>query len=240
MKSENRSAYLRGLRHGVPIMLGYFAVSLTLGITARAAGITPWQAMLCCMLTNASAGGYAAFNMIGLGASYLEAVLMVAVANARYLLMSCSLSQKFSSDTPFYHRLLVGFYVTDEIFGVSMAEPGKLNPVYSYGVISAAAPGWALGTLVGAILGNVLPLRAVSALSVGLYGMFLAIIIPPAKKSRVVAALVAISFLASGIASAVPALAVIPEGTRIIVLTVVIAAAAAIFFPVKEEQTDAR
>ena len=121
-----------------------------------------------------------------------------------------------------------------------MAEPGKLKPAYSYGVISAAAPGWALGTLVGAILGNVLPLRAVSALSVGLYGMFLAIIIPPARKSKVVAALVAISFLTSGIASAVPALAAIPEGTRIIVLTVVLSAAAAILFPVKEETSDER
>jgi len=240
MNSENRAAYFRGLRHGVPIALGYFAVALTLGITARAAGITAWQATLTSMLLNASAGGYAAFNMIGIGASYIEAALMVAVANARYLLMSCSLSQKFSPETPFFHRFLVGFYVTDEIFGVSMAEPGKLKPAYSYGVISAAAPGWALGTLVGAILGNVLPLRAVSALSVGLYGMFLAIIIPPARKSKVVAALVAISFLTSGIASAVPALAAIPEGTRIIVLTVVLSAAAAILFPVKEETSDER
>lgn len=239
MKGENWAAYKRGIRHGVPIALGYFAVAIALGIAARDAGITAWQATLTSMLLNASAGGYAAFTMIGTGATYLEAAVMEAVANARYLLMSCSLSQKFSSETPFYHRFLVGFYITDEIFGVSMAEPGKLKPAYSYGVISVAAPGWALGTLVGVILGNILPLRAVSALSVGLYGMFVAIIIPPARGSRVVAALVAISFLASGIASAIPALAAISSGTRIIVLTVVISAAAALLFPIREEQNDA-
>lgn len=239
MKGENWAAYKRGIRHGVPIALGYFAVAIALGIAARDAGITAWQATLTSMLLNASAGGYAAFTMIGTGATYLEAAVMEAVANARYLLMSCSLSQKFSSETPFYHRFLVGFYITDEIFGVSMAEPGKLKPAYSYGVISVAAPGWALGTLVGVILGNILPLRAVSALSVGLYGMFVAIIIPPARGSRVVAALVAISFLASGIASAIPALAAISSGTRIIVLTVVISAAGALLFPIREEQNDA-
>ena len=240
MKSENRAAYRRGLQHGIPIALGYFAVALTLGITARSAGITPLQATLTTALTNASAGGYAAFTAIGANVTYLEAAMVVAIANARYLLMSCSLSQKFSKETSFIHRLLVGFYVTDEIFGVTMAEPGKLNPVYSYGVITMAAPGWALGTLVGAILGNVLPLRAVSALSVGLYGMFLAIIIPPAKKNRVVGVLVAVSFAASYMAAKLPVLSTISSGTRIIVLTVVLAAAAALLFPVREEQNDAR
>ncbi len=236
MQRANRAAFLRGMRHGIPIALGYFAVALTLGITARAAGITPLQATLTTALTNASAGGYAAFTAIGSHVTYLEAAMVVAIANARYLLMSCSLSQKFASDTPLIHRLLVGFYVTDEIFGVSMAEPGKLNPVYSYGVISMAAPGWALGTLSGAILGNILPVRAVSALSVGLYGMFLAIIIPPARKNRVVAVLVLISFALSGAAAVIPVLAAVSSGTRIIILTVVISAAAALLFPVREEE----
>ena len=235
MKGDNRALFLRGIRHGIPIAMGYFAVALTLGITARAAGITPLQATLTTALTNASAGGYAAFTAIGAHVTYFEAAMVVAIANARYLLMSCSLSQKFSSDTPLIHRLLIGFYVTDEIFGVTMAEPGKVKPLYSYGVISMAGPGWALGTLCGAILGNILPMRAVSALSVGLYGMFLAIIIPPARKNRVVAALVVISFVLSGTAAVIPVLASISSGTRIILLTVVISAAAALLFPIREE-----
>lgn len=237
----NRACFLRGMRHGIPIALGYFAVALTLGIAARAAGMSAWQATLTSMLLNASAGEFAAFTMIGAGAGYLEAAVMEAVANARYLLMSCSLSQKFSDSTLLRHRLLVGFYVTDELFGISMAEPGYLNPFYTYGAVSVAAPGWALGTFVGVVLGNVLPLRAVSALGVGLYGMFLAIIIPPARKSRVVAGLVAVSFAASGLAAAVPALAAVSAGTRTIILTVALSAAAALLFPVREEErTDAR
>ena len=237
-KGERRAVFLRGMRHGLPIGLGYFAVALTLGIAARAAGLSVWQATLTSMLLNASAGEFAAFTMIGAGASYLEAAVMEAVANARYLLMSCSLSQKFSDKTPLWHRLLVGFYVTDELFGIAMAEPGYLDPLYSYGAISVAAPGWALGTLCGVVLGNILPWRAVSALGVGLYGMFLAIIIPPARKSRVIAGLVAVSFAASWAMSSLPALSVIPSGTRTILLTVVLSAAAAILFPVKQEAND--
>lgn len=237
---NTRAWYVRGIRSGIPIGLGYFAVALTLGIAARAAGLSAWQATLTSMLLNASAGEFAAFTMIGTGASYLEAAIMELVANARYLLMSCSLSQKFASNTPLAHRLLVGFYVTDEIFGVSMAVDGKLNPVYTYGVITVAAPGWALGTLCGVVLGNILPLRVVSALSVGLYGMFLAIIVPPARKNRVVAGLVLLAFLCSGIMAYLPMFSAVSEGTRIIVLTVVLSALAAWLFPIKEEQNNAR
>lgn len=239
-QQNNRAWFVRGIRSGIPIGMGYFAVALTLGIAARSAGLTAWQATLTSMLLNASAGEFAAFTMIGTGASYVEAAFMELVANARYLLMSCSLSQKFDTKTSLIHRLLVGFYVTDEIFGVSMAVDGKLNPIYTYGVIAVAAPGWALGTLCGVVLGNVLPLRVVSALGVGLYGMFLAIIIPPARQNRVVARLVLLSFLCSGVMSFVPLFASVSEGTRIIVLTVVLSALAAWIFPRKEEQDDAR
>ena len=106
--------------------------------------------------------------------------------------MSCALAQRFSPDTPFFHRFLIGYDVTDELFGITIARPGWLNPYYTYGAILVAAPAWSIGTALGIIAGNLLPLRAVSALSVALYGMFLAIIIPPARKSRVVAGLVAV------------------------------------------------
>jgi len=231
-RKENTACFRRGIRHGIPICLGYFAVSIALGISARAAGMNAVQATLSSILMNASAGEYAAFTMIGSGVSYLQAAVMVAVANARYLLMSCALSQKLSPKTSLVHRLLIGFYVTDEIFAVSVSGKDFLNPFYTYGVISVAAPGWALGTLLGVILGSVLPLRLVSALGVGLFGMFLAIIIPPARKSRVVAGVVLLSFAASGLSSVLPAVSSVPEGTRIIVLTVLISAGAALLFPV--------
>ena len=238
-RQKNKYYYLKGIKNGMPICLGYLAVSFTLGITARNAGMTAWQAMLTSLSCNASAGQYAGFTVIAAGGTYFEMVLMELVANARYLLMSCSLSQKFSSETGLLHRLLVGFDVTDEIFGVAVSEPGKLNPFYNYGMMTVAIPGWSLGTFFGVIMGNILPANIVSALSVGLYGMFLAIIIPPARKSRVVAALVAISFALSFVCNYLPGISALSEGTRTILLTVLISSAAAVLFPVNPDEQEA-
>ena len=234
-RQENIRCYRAGMRDGLPIALGYFAVAFTLGIAAKNAGFSALQALVASLTNNASAGEYAAFSLIAAGAGYLEVAVMTLVANARYLLMSCSLSQKLSPETPLRHRLLIGYDVTDEIFGISIARPGYLNPWYTYGAMTVAIPGWGSGTFLGVVMGNILPLRAVSALSVGLYGMFLAIIIPPARKNRVILALVAISFAASFAASRLAVFAGISSGVKTIVLTVVIALAAAILFPVKEE-----
>lgn len=227
--------FRKGFRDGIPISLGYFAVALTVGITARNAGITALQAMLTSFLLNASAGEYIGFTLIAANASYIELIIMEAVANARYLLMSCALSQKLPPETSLAHRLLIGTVVTDEIFGVSIAVPGKLNPFYTYGAIVAAVPGWSIGTFLGVLLGNILPLRLVSALSVGLYGMFIAVFVPPARKSGIIAALVGISFALSFIVNRLAIFAAISSGIKIIILTVVISLAAAILFPVKEE-----
>lgn len=235
-RQENMRCYRAGMRDGLPIALGYFAVAFTLGIAAKNAGFSALQALVASLTNNASAGEYAAFSLIAAGAGYLEVAVMTLVANARYLLMSCSLSQKLSPETPLRHRLLIGYDVTDEIFGISIARPGYLNPWYTYGAMTVAIPGWGSGTFLGVVMGNILPLRAVSALSVGLYGMFLAIIIPPARKNRVILALVAISFVASFAASRLAVFAGISSGVKTIVLTVVIALAAAVLFPVKEEE----
>lgn len=235
MKKENRLCFKKGLQHGIPIGLGYLAVSFTLGIAAKNAGMTAFQATVTSLLVNASAGQAAGFTVIAAQGSYLEMAAMILVANARYLLMSCSLSQKLSSDTPFLHRLLIGFDVTDEIFGISMTFPGKLNPFYTYGAILVSVPGWALGTCLGVLSGNVLPANVVSALSVGLYGMFLAIIIPPARRNKIIAALVGTSMLISYLFARLPAFRFLTSGMRIIVLTVALSAAAAVLFPVPDE-----
>lgn len=232
---DNKSCMIRGFRDGIPISLGYFAVAFSLGIAARNAGLTAFQAMLTSLLNNASAGEFAAFTLIGAGAGYVEVALMTLVSNARYLLMSCALSQKLDPDTPLLPRMLIGFDVTDEIFGVSIAFPGRLNPFYTYGVILAALPGWALGTYFGVLMGNALPARLVSALNVSLYGMFIAIIIPPARQSRVVAMFVIVSMALSGLLSAVKWFHFLSSGARIILLTVVISAVAAWKFPIREE-----
>lgn len=231
---NRRKWFLRGMRAGIPISLGYFAVSIALGITARQAGITSLQAALTSLLINASAGEYAGFSLIAAGASYLEVTVMEAVANARYLLMSASLSQKLKKGVGTVQRLLLGFTVTDEIFGVSIAQPEPLDPFFTYGTFCVATAGWTSGTFVGAVLGDVLPLRLLSALSVGLYGMFISVFIPEARKNRVVAGLVAISFSASLAFSYLPFVRELSSGIRIIILTVVISLVAALLFPIKE------
>ena len=232
---NKRALLAKGARDGIPIALGYFAVSFSLGIAARNAGLTAFQAMLASFLNNASAGEHAAFTLIGAGAGYLEVALITLIANARYLLMSCALSQKLDAATPLLPRMIIGFDVTDEIFGVSIAQPGKLNPWYTYGVMLLALPGWALGTYFGVLLGNTLPVRLVSALSVALYGMFIAVFMPPARQNKVIAALVVISMATSWLFATIELFHFMSEGIRIIVLTVLISAAAALLFPIKEE-----
>ena len=216
-------------------MLGYFAVSIALGISARNAGMTAPQATLASALIMASAGQYIGFTLIAAGASYVEVMVMEAIANARYLLMSTALSQKVDPRLPLRHRLLMGLWITDEIFGVSVSVEGRLNPYYNYGMAAVATPGWALGTLMGVVLGNVLPVRVVSALSVGLFGMFMSIFVPPMRKNRVIAWLVAVSFAASYAMNALRWFDGISSGMKIILLTVVISLGAALLFPVEGE-----
>ena len=233
---DHRANFRAGLRDGAPIALGYFAVAFTLGIAARNAGFTALQAMVESLTNNASAGEYAVFSLVAAGAGLWEVAIMTLVANARYLLMSCALSQKLPPHTPLGHRLLLAYDITDELFGISIAFPGRLDPWYTYGAMAVAIPGWGVGTFLGVVTGNILSARLVSALSVGLYGMFLAIIIPPARKDRVIAGLVAVSFAASFVISCLPALAAVSSGVPPMVLTAALAPAAAVLCPVGPER----
>ena len=238
-KTRSDSEVFRaGMRDGVPIALAYFAVSFSLGIAASAVGLTAFQGFLASLLENASAGEYAAFTLMAEGGSYLEMALVTLIANARYLLMACALSQHFHPATPFYHRFLIGFYLTDEFFGISFARRQYVRPAYNYGAIAVASPCWAIGTALGILLGNILPVRLVSAFGVALFGMFLAIIIPPCRKSKVLAAVVGFSFAVSWLVSVLPGVSALSGGTRTIFLTVLISALAALLFP-HEEKEDA-
>ena len=236
--NDLKSAVRHGLRDGFPIGLGYFAVAFSLGINARNAGLTVFQGFFASFLNHASAGEYALFSLIAAGAAYWETALVICITNARYLLMSAALSQKFSPDTPFIHRPLVGFCITDEIFGLGVARPEPLRPVYLYSAFLLADLCWASGTAMGITAGNVLPSQAVSALSVAIYGMFLAIIIPPARQNRVVGALVLISFMCSFAFSVLPLVSALSSGMKTIVLTVAISAAAAALFPGSENGSE--
>jgi predicted branched-subunit amino acid permease len=236
MLEHGNSVLKNGFRDGIPIGLGYFAVAFSLGIVAREAGLNAVQGFLASVFTIASAGEYAAFRLIKENGTYIEMAILILVTNGRYLLMSCALSQRVSDKTGLGHRIGMGFFITDEIFGVSIAQKGNLKPSYTYGAALASVPLWALGTSCGIIAGNLLPSMVVAALSVSLYGMFLAIIIPPAKTNRIIAGAVIFSFAASFASLYLPLLKQLSEGNRVIILTVVIAAALALIFPVKDEE----
>ncbi len=228
---------IEGLRDGLPIGLGYFAVAFSLGIVARNAQVTPIQGFIASILNLASAGEYALFTSMAQKASFFEIALITLVINARYLLMSCALTQKFDEKTSLTHRLLVGFGVTDEIFGITIARKGTLNPYYNYGAILIAAPLWSLGTALGIWAGDLLPTNVVSALSVALYGMFLAVIVPPAKKHTVIKIAVLVSFLSSYLFCVIPYVKELSGGTKTIILTVSISALLAVIKPVPSDIT---
>jgi len=228
--------FLEGLRDGLPIGLGYLAVAFSLGIAAREAGITAFQGFMASLLNIASAGEYVGFTLIGSQAAYLEIAVATLITNARYLLMSTALSQRFDEKTGMLQRIGVGLGVTDELFGLAIAKP-QVVPVYQYGAMLSSIPLWCIGTSAGVIAGNVLPARVVTALSVSLFGMFLAIIMPEARTDRIVRICVIVSFVASAVAShLIPFTMAWSSGTRTIVLTVLISAAAALLWPVDSEE----
>ena len=228
--------FKRGIQDGIPIGLGYFAVSFTFGMMAVSGGLTAWQAVLISLTNLTSAGQFAGLGIIVAGGSMWEMALTQLVINLRYCLMSFSLSQKLEKNISTGHRLAVAFGVTDEIFGVSASQEGRLSPWYNYGVMSMAIPGWTLGTLVGAVLGNVLPGFLVSALNVAIYGMFLAVIIPPAKKNKSVLGVVIGAMAISTVFAVVPVLNKVSSGFVIIITTLIVAGLAAHFSPIPEEK----
>lgn len=235
-KKENFSEYRRGMKNGIPICLGYFAVSFSLGLAAGRSGFDVFSASLSSLLLNASAGGYALFSAFAGGVGYLQTALSIAVANMRYLLMSCALSEKLDGRTKAWHRVLFGFAVTDEMFSIGIMQSKKLNPYFYLGMMTLAVPGWCVGTGVGVAVGNIIGVKLQSALGVSLYGMFIASIIPAAKRNIKIAAVVMTSAILSLGFSLMPILGSLSESIRVIILTVIIAACAAILFPIKEEE----
>jgi len=230
------SPFINGMRDSIPIGAGYFAVAFSLGIIARNAGMAPAVGFLSSVLTRASAGEYAVYALLATGTAYLEVFAVTIIANLRYLLMGASLTQKFAPDIPLWKRIITSCCITDEIFGISIAYKGNLPMSYPVGATLLAGTMWGLGTALGIAAGNILPAPLVSSLSVALYGMFIAIIIPPAKRDNAVLISVTAGFLLSWLFTLIPALPPISSGVRTVILTLLISAAAALVKPVKTEE----
>ncbi len=235
---DNLVYWKKGVKDGFPICLGYIAVSFTFGIMAKKMGLSLFQAVLISGTNFTSAGQFAGLDVIVTGGTYFEMAMTQLIINLRYCLMSCSLSQKIDPDAKFFHRFLIAFGNTDEVFGVSSNVEGKLKPAYSYGAISIALPGWIFGTFLGVVSGNILSKRMLSALGVALYGMFIAIVIPPVRENKILRGIVAVSVVLSFLFSKISLFSNISSGFKIIILTIIIAGAAAVLFPVEEEKNE--
>lgn len=240
MKNERHisSPFRKGLLDGLPIGIGYYAVAFSLGIMAHNAGLSPVAGFFSSLFTRASAGEYGVYSLIAAGTTFAEVIAVCCIANLRYLLMGAALSQKFAPEMPVWKRIVSSCCITDEIFGISIAYPGHLPMTYPLGATLTAACMWASGTASGIIAGNILPETVVTALGVALYGMFLAIIIPPCRKDRALAIIVLISFIISTLFSRMPYISNVSSGVRIVILTVIIAAVAAIIKPVENDERE--
>ena len=230
-----KAAFRQGIRHGIPIGLGSLSVSFAFGMKAVGDGLTVLQAVLISMTNLTSAGQIAALPLMAAGASLAEMALTQLTINLRYALMSLSLSRKLDGSMGTLQRLIFSFANTDEIFAVSSAQPGKVGKRYLYGLMLAPWIGWSLGTFLGAAAGTLLPEFVRTALGIAIYGMFLAIILPPARKNGPVCFVVLVAVALSLCFHYIPGLNTVSSGFVIIICGVLAAAAGAWLFPAGEE-----
>ena len=235
----NRNAYRTGVQRGLPVGVGYFSVSFGFGAMAAAQGVKALDATLISATNLTSAGQFAGLTLILASAGLWEMILTMVVINSRYALMSLALSQRMGREIGLLPRLAIAFINTDEIFALAMAEREKLTTPFLLGLGLMPVLGWTGGTLLGALAGSVLPLAVRTALGVMLYGMFIAIVVPPARQEKPVLAAVMLALTLSCLFTWVPGLKAVSPGISIVICTVAAAAVCAWLFPIPEEEGEA-
>lgn len=231
----NWNEFTQGVRRGTPVGMGYLSVSFGFGTLAASQGIRVLDAALISATNVTSAGQFAGLTLILAAAGLWEVILTQIIINSRYALMSLALSQRMGEKIGLLPRLFIAFMNTDEIFALAMSRTEPLTVPYMLGLGTLPFVGWTGGTLLGALAGSVLPQNIRTALGVMLYGMFVAIVVPPAKKERPVLFCVLLALVCSSLLDWVPCLRNISAGVAIVIATVIAAAAAALLFPIKEE-----
>lgn len=229
-----KSNFLKGIYHGIPIALGYLSVSFGFGILAVKSGLSILSAAIISITNLTSAGQVAGVGIIASGGTIMEMILTQLIINIRYALMALSLSQKLDSSFTTPKRLIASYGITDEIFAVASSQPRLITPAYMYGLIAISFLGWSSGTIIGAVAGEFLPVSITNAMGIVLYGMFLAIIIPPARKERSVLFVVSVAAgLSIMFKYLLPALS---SGFAIIISALVASALGALLFPVEDKE----
>lgn len=228
--------FIKGLKGGFPIFLGYLPVSFTFGFMAVSGGFPVWLAVLMSLTNLTSAGQFAGTNLIIAGVGYIEIAMTTFVINLRYMLMSLALSQKINRKIPVWKRLIFSFGITDETFVVASTQGENISASYMLGLITLPFIGWAVGTFLGGSISGILPVKLQNAMGIGLYAMFIAIVIPAARESKQILLIVILAILVTCILKYVPIFAFISSGFRIIIATVIAAGIGAFLFPKTYEE----
>lgn len=236
--SKMKLCYKNGLIKGIPIGLGYLPVSFTFGLMAAESGLPVWLVIFTSLSNLTSAGQFAGVNLIVAGAGYMEIALTTLVINLRYMLMSLALSQKLEQKIPLWKRLVFGFGITDEVFAVASLEVHKISAEYMFGLISTPIAGWTMGTALGACVSGILPSALQNAMGIALYTMFIAIIIPPAKKSKPILIVITMSVLITCVMKYISWFDCISSGFQTILATIFAAGIGAVLFPIEEEKDE--
>lgn len=236
---KNLRSYRTGVKRGLPVGVGYFSVSFGFGAMAAAQGVRALDAALISATNLTSAGQFAGLTLIIAGATLWEMVLTMVVINSRYALMSLALGQRMGNEIGLFPRLAIAFFNTDEIFALAMAEKGKLTTPFLLGLGLTPILGWTGGTLCGALAGSVLPASVRTALGVMLYGMFIAIVVPPAREEKPVLITAILALVFSCAFRWLPVLKGVSAGLAIVFCTVAAAAICAWLFPVADEEAAA-
>lgn len=223
-----------GIKDGLSIALGYFSVSIAFGVSAVNSNVPWWGASLISLTNLTSAGQKAGVDVMAVGGSILLIVLTTLIINMRYFLMGVSMSQKVEEKMPMWQRLLVAFGITDEIYAVSMGKKQDLTAPYMAGLIIPPILGWTGGTVVGSVATNFMPAVLADAMGIALYGMFIAVIVPPARDNKKVLGAVLMAVLLSVLFTYAPYVKALGTGWSVIIITIIVSAAAATLFPIKE------
>lgn len=233
-----KNTFIKGIVDGLPICFGYLSVAFAFGIFAVENGLTAFQAVLISMTNVTSAGQLAAVPVIAGGGTLIELAVTQLIINLRYSLMSVSLSQKMKKSVGFFDKLVIAFVNTDEVFAVASGNEGRVGKKYLYGLILTPYIGWSFGTILGAVAGDILPQIVISSLGIAIYAMFVAIVVPPMKKSKPTALCVLMAVVFSCMFRYLPLLNKVPDGFTIIICAAISSALFAVLAPIEEVEED--
>ncbi len=229
---KQKLTFVKGFRDGLPILLGYVSVAFAFGMLGTERGLPIWVPTAISLTSFTGTGQFVGVSLFTSGLALLEITLTILIINIRYLLMSLSLSQRLDESISFWQRLVIAFGNTDEIYAVAMQQNTTLRFRYMVGLILSAYSGWVGGTVLGSVASSILPKAIISALGIAIFGMFIAIIVPPAKHSKPILLVTLLAVGLSCLFHFVPGLNQISDGWAVIICGVAASLFGALRYPV--------